>query len=65
VVEEELTLESEGPLIENNSNCDIRVEEPESSHQGKPQCILPFLVVYKNFLTLGDALGDRSCVLNN
>jgi hypothetical protein len=50
VVEEEASPESEDPLIEKNTNCDIRVEEPESpSHQGKPWCILPFLVVYKAF----------------
>ena len=49
------------------SNCfyfDICGAEPDSPiTQGKPRCIIPFLVVL-NFITLFDALGDRSCVLN-
>jgi hypothetical protein len=32
---------------------------------GKPRCICHLLDVLKSFITLFDALGDRSCVLNN
>jgi hypothetical protein len=32
---------------------------------GKPRCICHLLAVSKSFITLFDALGDRSCVLNN
>jgi hypothetical protein len=66
VVEEEVVTQAENPPAENNFYFDICGVDPEPpATQGKPQCIIPFLVVLKNFITLFDALGDRSYVLNN
>jgi hypothetical protein len=63
VVEEEVVTQTENPPAENNFYFDICGVEPPAT-QGKPLCIIPFFVVL-NFITLFDALGDRSCVLNN
>jgi hypothetical protein len=41
------------------------VETKTPTTQGKPWCIYPFPCCLKIFITLYDALGDRSCVLNN
>ena len=66
MVEEEVVTQAENPPAENNFYFDICGVDPEPpATQGKPQCIIPFLVVLKNFITLFDALGDRSYVLNN
>jgi hypothetical protein len=66
VVEEEVVSRIENPPVENNFYFDTyRVETETPTAQGKPRCIIPFLVVLKTFITLFDALGDRSCVLNN
>jgi hypothetical protein len=66
VVEEEVVPQSENPPVENNFYFDICGTDPEPpATQGKPRCIIPFPCCFKNFITLYDALGDRSCVLNN
>jgi hypothetical protein len=65
VVGEEVVPQTENPPVEENFYFNICGVEPEPpATQGKPRCIIPFLVVL-NFITLFDALGDRSCVLNN
>jgi hypothetical protein len=43
--------------------CGIQSDSPTT--QGKPRCICHLLAVLKSFITLFDALGDRSWVLNN
>jgi hypothetical protein len=71
--EEEITVEEEetAPLAENPpiKNCfyfDICGTEPDSpTTQGKHRCICHLLAVLKPFITLFDALGDRSWVLND
>jgi hypothetical protein len=50
---------SEGAPIGFASSCNILVEEPDSPHQGKPQCIFHVLVVLK-LLSLICCLGSRS-----
>jgi hypothetical protein len=66
VIEEEVVSQAENPPAENNFYFDIyRVDPEPPATQGKPRCIILFLVVLKNIITLFDALGDRSCVLNN
>jgi hypothetical protein len=70
--EEEITVEEEetAPSTENPpaGNCfyfNICGTEPDSpTTQGKPRCICHLLAVLKILITLYDALGDRSCVLN-
>jgi hypothetical protein len=65
VVGEEVVPQTENPPVEENFYFNICGVEPEPpATQCKPRCIIPFLVVL-NFITLFDALGDRSCVLNN
>ena len=65
MVGEEVVPQTENPPVEENFYFNICGVEPEPpATQGKPRCIIPFLVVL-NFITLFDALGDRSCVLNN
>jgi hypothetical protein len=66
VVEEEVISQTENPPMENNFYFDICGVEPKPlATQGKPRCIIPFSCCFKIFITLYDALGDRSCVLNN
>jgi hypothetical protein len=66
VVEEEVAPQAENPLVENNFYFDICGTDPEPpTTQGKPRCIYPFPCGFKLFITSDDALGDRSCVLNN
>jgi hypothetical protein len=49
VVEEEVVSQTENPPTENNFYFDICGVEPEpSATQGKPRCIIPFLVVLKS-----------------
>jgi hypothetical protein len=48
VVEEEVVSQTENPPAENNFYFDIYGVEPEHpTTQGKPRCIVPFLVVLK------------------
>jgi hypothetical protein len=67
-VEETRTSSPPPPEEHQAGNCfyfDICGTEPNSPiTQGKPRCICHLLVPFKIFLTLLDALGDRSCVLN-
>jgi hypothetical protein len=71
--EEEITIEEEetAPSTENppTGNCfyfDICGTELYSpTTQGKPRCICHLLAILKSFITLFDALGDSSWVLNN
>jgi hypothetical protein len=66
MVKEEVVSQAENPPAENNFYFDIcRVDLEPPATQGKPQCIIPFPWCFKNFITLFDALGDRSYVLNN
>jgi hypothetical protein len=66
MVEEEVVTPAENPPAENNLYFDICGVDPEPpATQGKPRCIIPFPWCFKNFITLYDALGGRSCVLNN
>jgi hypothetical protein len=66
VVEEEVVTPAKNPPAENNFYFDICGVDPEPpATQGKPRCIILLLDYLKNFITLFDALGDRSCVLNN
>jgi hypothetical protein len=66
VEEEEPTPSTENPPAGNYFYFDICGTEPDSpTIQGKPRCICHLLAVLKSFITLFDALGDRSCVLNN
>ena len=65
VAEEEVVSQTENPPVENNFYFDICVVELEPpATQGTPWCIIPFPCCFKIFITLFDALGDRSCVLN-
>ena len=65
VVEEEVVSQTENPPAKNNFYFDIGgVELEPPATQGKPWCII-HVPCFKNFITLFDALGDRSCVLNN
>jgi hypothetical protein len=69
-VEVEETRTSSPPPLEEHQvgNCfyfGIYGTEPDSPvTQGKPRCICHLLVTFKNLSHLLDALGDRSCVLN-
>jgi hypothetical protein len=65
IVEEETAPQAEIPPVKNSFDFDIYGRDPESpTTQGKPQCItLP--CYFKLFITWNDALGDRSCVINN
>jgi hypothetical protein len=66
VVEEEVVPQTENPPAENNfyfNICGVKPKPPAT--QGKPRCIIPFPYCFQIFITLYDALGDRSCVLNN
>jgi hypothetical protein len=64
VEEEEPTPPAENPPVGNCFYFDICGTEPNSpTTQGKPWCIYPFLVI-STLYHLIDALGDRSCVLN-
>ena len=66
VVEEEVVPQAENPPAENNIYFDICGVDPEPpATQGKPRCIYPFPCCFKLFIIWDDALGDRSCVLNN
>jgi hypothetical protein len=66
VVEEEVVPHAENPPVESNFYFDICGTDPEPpATQGKPRCIYLFPCCFKLFITLDDALGDRSCVLNN
>jgi hypothetical protein len=66
VEEEEPTPSTENPPVGNCFYFDICGTEPDSpTTQGKPQCICHLIAVLKSFITLFDALDDRSCVLNN
>jgi hypothetical protein len=66
VVEEEVVTQAENPPAENNFYFDICGVDPEHpATQGKPQCTILFPCSFKNFITLFDALGERSCLLNN
>jgi hypothetical protein len=66
-VEETRTSSPPPPEEHHTDNCfyfDICGTEPDSPvTQGKPRCIRHVLM-FKIFITLFDALGDRSCVLN-
>jgi hypothetical protein len=66
-VEEARTSPPPPPKEPQAGNCfyfDICGTEPNSPiTQGKPRCIYHPLVILKSFY-LSDALGDRSCVLN-
>jgi hypothetical protein len=65
-VEGEVVTQAKNPPAENNFYFDIYGVDPEPpATQGKPRCMTPFPYCFKNFITLFDALGDRSCVLNN
>jgi hypothetical protein len=65
-VVEEVVTQAENLPDENNFYFDIcRVDPEPPATQGKPRCIIPFPCCFKNFITLFDAIGDRSCVLNN
>jgi hypothetical protein len=49
VIEEEVVPQAENPPIENNFYFDIYGVDPEPpTTQGKPQCIIPFLIVLKS-----------------
>jgi hypothetical protein len=64
VEEDETTPSTENPPVGNCFYFDIYGIEPDSpTTQGKPQCICHLLVVL-NLNHFYDALGDRSCVLN-
>jgi hypothetical protein len=64
IEEEETTPSKENPPARNCFYFDIYGTELDSpTTQGKPQCICHLLVVL-NLCHLYDALGDRSCVLN-
>ena len=53
----------EDPPAENCFYFDICGVEPDSPiTQGKPRCICHLLTVLKSFITMFDALGDRSCL---
>ena len=66
MVEEEVLAQAENPPAENNFYFDIcGVDSEPPTTQGKPSCIYPFPCCFKLFITWDDALGDRSCVLNN
>jgi hypothetical protein len=61
VVEEEVVLQTENPPVENNFYFDIcGVETETPATQGKPRRIIAFPCCFKIFITLYDALGDRS-----
>ena len=65
IVKEEVVPQAENPPVENNFYFDICGIDPEPpATQGKPRCIYPF-PCFKLFITWDDALGYRSCVLNN
>jgi hypothetical protein len=52
VVEEEVVPQAENPLAKNNfyfNICGVDLEPPAT--QGKPRCIIPFLAVFKLFIT--------------
>ena len=64
--EEETAPPAETPPAGNNFYFDICGTDPESpTTQGKPRCIFHLLAVLKSFITLFDAIGDRSWVLNS
>jgi hypothetical protein len=64
VDEEETTPSTENPPTGNCFYFDICGAEPDSpTTQGKPRCICHLLAVL-NSLSLDDALGDKSWVLN-
>jgi hypothetical protein len=63
LVEEEVVSETKNPPMENNFYFDIcSVETETPATQGKPRCIIPFPCCFKLFITLYDALDDRSCL---
>ena len=67
--EVEATEEQVPPPLETQAeNCfyfDICGSEPDSPvNKGKPRCICHLLAIFWNRSHLLDALGDRSCVLN-
>jgi hypothetical protein len=63
MVEEEVVSQAKNPPAKNNFYFNICGVEPEPpTTQGKPRCIIPFPCCFKIFITLYDALGDRSCV---
>jgi hypothetical protein len=65
VEEARTTPPPEEPQVGNCFYFDICGVEPDSPiTQGKPRCICHLIGVLKIFITLFDALGDRSCVLN-
>jgi hypothetical protein len=48
VVEEEVVSQAENPPAENNFYFDIcRVDPEPPATQGKPRCIIPFLIVFQ------------------
>ena len=52
MVEEEVVTPAENPPAENNFYFDISGVDPEPpATQGKPRCIIPFLAVFKLFIT--------------
>ena len=62
--EEETAPRTEAPPAGNCFYFDICGTDPDSpTTQGKPRCICHLLAILI-FITLYDALGDRSCVLN-
>jgi hypothetical protein len=64
IEEEETTPSTENPPTGNYFYFDICGTEPDSpTTQGKRRCICHLLVVL-NFYHWNDALGDRSCVVN-
>jgi hypothetical protein len=66
IVEEEVAPPTENPPVGDSFYFDICGTDSESpTTQGKPRCIIPFSCCFKIFITLFDALGDRSCVLNS
>jgi hypothetical protein len=49
VIEEEVVPQAKNPPAENNFDFDINGVDPEPhATQGKPRCIIPFLVVLKS-----------------
>jgi hypothetical protein len=63
IEEEETTLSTENPPTGNYFFYICGTEPDSPTTQGKPRYICHLLAVL-NFYHLNDALGDRSCVLN-
>jgi hypothetical protein len=64
VEEEETTPSIENPPVENCFYFGICGTEPDSpTTQSKPRCICHLLAILNSY-NLNDALGGRSCVLN-